>query len=329
MGDLTFKDRKLLYLLNENCRLSNTKIGKLIGLSKDGVKYKIDKLFDNGLLVEYFLNFNYEMLGFRSYIVLLRLQKIDSEKQEKIAQKIIKKKHITYCATGFGNWDLLIEIVTNSIINFENYIDKIIKSFGGKLIDYQTFIAIKEYKPYSSIIPDFFGNVKVKYKKQLPRKFKGIKLDKLDIKILNLLTKNARMPLYIIADKCNRSLDVIRYRLKRIEGSGLINSYQVLIDNQKLDYSMNLLFLSVHNLTKEKEDKLARFLKHHRNIRWAYKTVGRQVIVVETLTKSMQQFQDLMTDLKNKFSDVISSYESILEFKKYKDIMMPDLSELG
>ena len=83
MGELTLKDRKLLYLLNENCRLSNTKIGKLIGLSKDGVKYKIDKLFNKGLLEEYFLNFNYEMLGFRSYIVLLRLQKIDSEKQEK------------------------------------------------------------------------------------------------------------------------------------------------------------------------------------------------------------------------------------------------------
>ena len=43
MEGLTLKDRRLLYLLNENCRLSNTKIGKLIRLSKDGVKYKIDK----------------------------------------------------------------------------------------------------------------------------------------------------------------------------------------------------------------------------------------------------------------------------------------------
>ncbi len=211
MEGLTLKDRRLLYLLNENCRLSNTKIGKLIRLSKDGVKYKIDKFVKNGLIRHYFLNLNYEELGFRSYTVLLRLQKIDNVKQEKLAESISKKKFVTYCATGFGNWDMFIEIVTNSIVNFEKHMEKIIMLLKSKVVDYQTFICIKEYKPYATVIPDYFGDIKVRYKKPSSKRIKQIKLDKLDKKILLILSKNARTPLYLNSEKCNRSLDVIRY----------------------------------------------------------------------------------------------------------------------
>ena len=186
---LSIKDKKLLYLLHLNCRLSNTRIGKMIRLSKDGVKYKIDKFFKIGLINNYYLNLNYEKLGFRSYIVLLRLQKIDNKKQERITEEISKKKYITYCATCFGNWDLWLEIVTNSIINFDNYMEKIIKLLGSKLVDYQTFIAIREYKPYSNVISEYFKDINLKYKDSSVKKFKSIKLDKLDKKILTILSK--------------------------------------------------------------------------------------------------------------------------------------------
>ncbi len=328
MKDLSLKDKKLLYVLNENCRLSNTKIGKLVGLSKDGIKYKIERFHEKNIILNNFVNLNYDDLGYIDYVMLFRLQKVDAAKQEKIAELISKKKYVMYCATCFGTWDLWIELAAKSIVNFEEYVEDMIKIIGNKLVDYQTFISIKQYQQYSYTIPEFFEKVNVKYKYNHPKEYKSTKLDELDKKMIVILSKDARTPLHIIANKCKRSLDVVRYRLKRIEDSGLINSYQILMNNQKLGYSMNAVFLKVRNLNPENEKKLGVFFKENKCIRWAFRTLGQQMIIVETLTKSTEDFQELITDLKNQFSDVITSYESVLEFKKYKDIMLPNLDEL-
>jgi len=43
MVDLDLKDRKILYQLDLNCRQSNSQIGKMVGLSRKGVEYRIKK----------------------------------------------------------------------------------------------------------------------------------------------------------------------------------------------------------------------------------------------------------------------------------------------
>jgi Lrp/AsnC family transcriptional regulator, leucine-responsive regulatory protein len=327
MYKLGAKDKKILYLLHKNCRLSNSKIARLVGISKDGVKYKINKFERDGLIRGYFLNLRTIKQGYVTYVVFLRLRNVGSKRLAQIINSIINKKHVIYCATCFGAWDISLQIMSRSIFTFENYINEIIDLIGNQLTDYQTFISIKEYKIYSNITDKYFGNIRFKFKPLLNR-FKKLILDATDKKILLLLSENARMPLHIIAKRVNKSLDVVRYRIKRIENNGYIYSYDVLLDSAMMGYSMNVLFLQMHNLTREKENRLAGFFQYHPDIRWAHKTTGQQIILVETLTNSQESFQNLITELKNRFSDMIVSYDSILEFKKYKDITLPDLDEL-
>ena len=72
MYKLDSKDKKILYLLHQNCRLSNTKISKLVGLSKDGVKYKINKFIKTGLIKGFFLNLRTIEMGYPTYVVYFR-----------------------------------------------------------------------------------------------------------------------------------------------------------------------------------------------------------------------------------------------------------------
>ena len=48
------KDRRILYELDKNCRQSNSQIGKKVGLGRDVVSYRIDKLMKQGVIDNFF-----------------------------------------------------------------------------------------------------------------------------------------------------------------------------------------------------------------------------------------------------------------------------------
>ena len=328
MIDLDSKDRKILYLLHKNCRLSNSQIGRMVRLSKDGVKYRVNNFVKDGLVRGFFLNIGITTMGYVNFIVYIRLHNTDDKRLANLLNSVKQKNYVIYCATCLGKWDISLQILSRSILTFEKYLNEIIDIIGPQLSDYYTFISFKEYKVYSNIIDEYFKGVKLKYIPKYRKPFNKIKLDELDKKILYLLAENARMPLYIIAKKTNKSMDVVRYRQNKLEDNGYMFSYDILLDNSKFGYAMNLLFLYIHNMTGTRESELSIFFQRNPYIRWAHKTISQQVILVETLTNSQKLFQNLINELKNKFSDIIVSYDSILEIENHKDITIPNLDEM-
>ena len=67
MYKLDKKDRLILNELNNNCRESNTKIGKIIGLSRDSVAYRINTLEKEGIIENYTIEIDYDTLGYSAY----------------------------------------------------------------------------------------------------------------------------------------------------------------------------------------------------------------------------------------------------------------------
>ena len=50
MLKLDKKDKKLLYYLSKNARMSNTQLSNKIGLSKNSVKYRVERLLKEGII---------------------------------------------------------------------------------------------------------------------------------------------------------------------------------------------------------------------------------------------------------------------------------------
>jgi DNA-binding Lrp family transcriptional regulator len=63
-------------------------------------------------------------------------------------------------------------------------------------------------------------------------------IDKLDLKIINTLNKNARESFREISRKLNVSLTTIANRIKKLEAEGIIKGYIPLIDLDKLGYDL-------------------------------------------------------------------------------------------
>jgi Lrp/AsnC family leucine-responsive transcriptional regulator len=63
-------------------------------------------------------------------------------------------------------------------------------------------------------------------------------MDMLDVKILNILQKNARVTVKQIAEECFISSPSVSTRLQNLENQGIIKSYQTIVDYQKLNFSI-------------------------------------------------------------------------------------------
>ena len=62
---LDTKDQKIMFLLSKNARMSYSELGKLTRLSRDVVKYRMEKLLDAGVVKAFKTVINYRLLGFK------------------------------------------------------------------------------------------------------------------------------------------------------------------------------------------------------------------------------------------------------------------------
>ena len=84
---LDLKDRKILYELDVNARQSASGIGKKVGLIKQVVTYRINKLLDIGIIQKFYTILDTSKLGLTTYKIFLRLQKTNVTKQNDILPK--------------------------------------------------------------------------------------------------------------------------------------------------------------------------------------------------------------------------------------------------
>ncbi|MFC1753947.1 Lrp/AsnC family transcriptional regulator, partial [Thermoproteota archaeon] len=61
---LDAKDKKLLSAISFNARLSPSCLGKIVGISKDSVRYRLKKLRENFIIVKNITIVNHYALGF-------------------------------------------------------------------------------------------------------------------------------------------------------------------------------------------------------------------------------------------------------------------------
>jgi DNA-binding Lrp family transcriptional regulator len=66
-------------------------------------------------------------------------------------------------------------------------------------------------------------------------------LDETDVKVLKVLTEDARLSSRQIAKQCEISIGTVLSRIKRMEEGGIIKGYTVLLDQEKLGYELTVV----------------------------------------------------------------------------------------
>jgi len=144
------------------------------------------------------------------------------------------------------------------------------------------------------------------------------KLDGADWKILVELGKNARTPVVTIAKAIGLSPDAITKRIKKLENSGVIQGYVLVLDNAALGQLHYKVMMHLKSVTQKRYDTLLGFCKLHPNIFYIVRTFGVWEFEIDMEIPDVATFRKTMRELKERFFDIIKDYSYISIYKIHK-----------
>lgn len=306
---LDLKDKKILYLLFENSRLTASEIAKHVKLSKNAVTYRIERLLKKGIIWKFFPITDFHKIGIYSYDLFIKL-KATKEEEEKIKEYFRNHPNVVWATSLFGKYDLFVQILAKDPQSFENVLDKIIIELGDKLDSYEAKLLVRNLKINHQLFDFKFDYKFIPAKEDYSKRYV---LDKLDKKILTYLnTKDAVAPYATIANAVGASLETTRNRMKKLLGDGVIIRYFPFVVHPKIGLVRYLVMVNFRHLTSEMEKKVSDYISSIRDVHLAFKTIGKPEAYFWVVSEHPSRVEEIMKDIKSKFFNIILDMEPML-----------------
>ena len=311
-SQLDLNDRKILYELDKNARISCSQLGKKIGLSKEVANYRIKKLEEFGIIKQYHTLVNYSKLGVIHFKICLKYNGISLEEEEKIYLELKKIKEIIWIAKCQGKWDCMISCNAKDFIQLDSIKDKILSISSSYLRDKALSITSEVFTIPRSYL------INKKSKSSFPMGGQQVKLDELDLKILRVLSENARKPVVEIVNELNSTVKIITYRIRKMLKEGVISNFRLVLNYEKL----GLYFYKTLFYLKKPEEKrlrqLTNYLNSNQNVIHNMKVIGDWDLEPEFEFENERDFQNIIQNIMNEYSDIIQNIEVINVLREYK-----------
>jgi len=314
---LDAKDKAILYELDKNARQSYSKIGKKLRLSKEVVKYRIDRMIESGLIVRFHTVINYFKLGIVKYKLYLKLTNVNRKKLEEMGQYFKNHKKTEWVVTCTGKWDMIIGFLVHNI----NELDEEIQDISNRFAQYIHDKAVTATLYLGHHVREFLGRSEGKHKLKVvyhTTADKREEVDKIDIEILKILTNNARISTTEIARMLNLTPRIVQYRIKQLEKKQIILAYKVHLDPRVMGNIFCKALMYLKSVTKERLDEFVTYCSSLPHAVWPQRVIGTWDFELDFEIESYDKFQDIMLELKEKFSDMIKDYDFIIVSKEFK-----------
>jgi len=323
--NLDLKDRKIIYELDLNARQSDTEIAKKVGLTRDSVRYRINKLVENGHINYFMTLLNSMKLGYDWYRTFFKFQNLTLEKEKEIIDYL--KEQASWISKVEGIWDLNTGIFVKNVYEYRDLINEFLLKYSSFIERYDVSIVTREWSYHR----DYLLNKKQKTSKPIlmgfdPQKQYQIEIiDETDYKILKTILKNARMKTIDIARDIKTTEMVVRYRLKNLIKNGIIIGFKPFLNVHKLGYTYFKLHLTLQNLTPEKKKSIVNYIHQHPNTVHMTELVGGADLEAEFQVKTNEDFYAHVQELRLKFGDIIRDYEFMQYTQEYKFTYLPEM----
>jgi len=322
MEKIDVKDKKILYHLDLDSRQSLNSIGKKVGLTKDVVAYRMQRMQENGIIKL-----------FRTYITLplkipTRIYYVFQNTNPKIKKEIIEyfvnTKETMYVISLEGSYDLVITVSMNNAYRLNLFLEQIQIRYGKYFAKQASSIYLyASWYALSFLIDDknekrtIVRGADDKKLKQIFEDSTPVKIDEMDINILRILAVNARMPTTEIAKQLKSTVTIIHHRIKKMIQSGVIGGFGIVTDLSKIGYHFYHVDINLKNYAKR--NKILEYIEKNPHLYCVEKALGQAAdIELEFYLENVQQLHKIMDDLSMKFPESINNfnYFSYLEVHK-------------
>jgi len=301
------KDYKLLTYLYSHNREPVTKIAKQCKLTREQVNYRLNKYFSEGLIKKIYPVLNYSKLGYNYILVLfLKLNKPSSYKT--FSEKLSFSKNCHSWGKVFGKYDIFANLIFQDEDEFNNYLSKLLENSKNIISDYYIL------KPFfSEFYPLKFLNSNEKGNLLFVGEFsEKVKLDKIEIKMLKELSKDARTKLINLATKTNISSELAFHKLKKFQNQKIILGSRIQFDMEKFGYHFSLILLNVQNFTEETKEKIKKFARNSKHVNTLNFSLTKPNCIIQLFHKEEIELRNTIQKIKEVFAEDVIDLDLML-----------------
>jgi len=309
------KDLKLLYELDSDCRQSDAELGRKLKISKQAVRYRIEKLIKGDWITTFVSVIDTYKLGYYKFKLYLSFTDANKEKIREILNYLLKDPRTEWIASCSGKWDIIAGHIVKTPYVFHQAIRDLEEKYSQYISSKEITISLgvphwkKEYlldkkPPYSYYIQGgSLGNYE---------------LDDTDERIIKLIVNNARMSLIEIARRLKLSVRIVKYRLQKLKKDKIILQQRILFNFPRLNYIFCKALIKFKNLNKEKYDKFMAACSDQPNLVYTIDCIGSWDIELDFEMHDFNSFHRVMLELRDKFSDIIAHYDFVIVLSEDK-----------
>ncbi len=134
----------------------------------------------------------------------------------------------------------------------------------------------------------------------MPRK---VKIDPVDIKIVHLLSENARLTYKELAEIIGTTRQRISRRMNKLEKMGIIQKYTIIPNYEALGYSHIILGITLK--PGAKLDEIVSTLREKEHVKIIQKALGAHNLVVHIVApKDMKEIQSIIESVTSDIKDI-------------------------
>lgn len=304
---LDLADRRILSELDINCRISDTQLAKKVRKSREAVRYRVRQLEEKGIITGYLTAINPNKFGWHMFKVYLQLENIPQERQKFYAY-LRGSRRIYWYGICDGAYDCIFAILSRNVTDYYDEINAICSQWRHLII-----------RKVLGVMVDTMQYNKKYFCDTIPRENVGFggntcqnKMDEVDLKILDIMANDARIPMVQLARKSGAHVESVRRRIRAMEGTGIILSYRISVDLNRLGYMFFKAILYFKSLSRKQEASLREWMRQHKNSVYYIRSLAPWEAEFEFVVENYQQFNQIISDLREKFPDVVKNCENVI-----------------
>ena len=148
----------------------------------------------------------------------------------------------------------------------------------------------------------------------------NVKLDKLDKRILKLISDDARIPFLEVARDCGVSGAAIHQRIQKLTAMGILKGSQFVIDPEKIGYA-TCAYIGLNLKNPESFDSVVEELKKIPEVVECHYTTGNYDMFIKIFAENNH---DLLTIIHDKLQPLgLSSSQTLISFHSAINRQLP------
>ncbi len=142
-------------------------------------------------------------------------------------------------------------------------------------------------------------------------------MDAIDVKIINYLIENSRVNASEISDKIKLSVSAVIERIKKLENSGVIKQYSLILNNSALGKDVSaLISVSLDNPRYNKD--FEEMVRQNSHIVEAYYIAGDYDYSLKIITSNTKSLEKVLNEIKSIAG--VSKTRTMIVFSTIKEV---------